>query len=88
MLITFLFASCEKEFNNKKEDNVIKQMDEQTTVDLKIVKYLSITLNVKSEEIKFDKSSNNFIIRGQKLNRDSVSTHYNRANEYKLTFEN
>lgn len=61
---------------------------EVNTVDQKVVRYLSITLGVKTDEITFNKNDNTFNIRSLKLNKDSVLSQYNNSNEYKLKYEN
>ncbi|WP_158796520.1 hypothetical protein [Pedobacter sp. L105] len=60
----------------------VGQVNEQN-----VLKYLSITLGVSPSEIKFDPSDNDYVVRGLKLNKDTVYSQYSRANEYKLNFE-
>ena len=85
-IVSTSFYSCKKDgsVDNKAiiSTSSVGQVNEKN-----VLRYLSITLGVTTDEIKFDPSDNDYVVRGLKLNRDTVYSQYNRANEYKLNYE-
>lgn len=75
--------SCSKDENSLEST----PKTEETEVNPKITKYLSISLGVKPEEIKFNKENQVFIIRTHHFDLKQVTKDYENANEYKATYE-
>lgn len=54
----------------------------------KLVKFLVITLGVKSNEVIFNAAKNNFTVRSLTFDRDTLLETYKQSNEYKAKYEN
>jgi len=84
VILTTTVVSCAKDKSKVTDTTKVEQKTDYT----KIIKFLSITLNVDKSEIKLNKESGEFIIRGDKYNIDEVTERYNNSNEYKAKYEN
>lgn len=81
-------SGCKKEGKVDQKITIPAKLSADKESNQKVLNYLANTLGVNSEEIKFDKLKNSYLIRGYEFNKDTISVQYNRANEYKLKFEN
>jgi len=89
LIIVISASSCKKK-------DIIETLP--TVKDLKVVpsistesliKFLSITLDVKKSEIAFNPIDDEFIIRGQlKFTRNEIESNYKNANVYQAINEN
>src|SRR5687768_9901226 len=74
--------SCNKEENHETTPKAIENMD-------KMVKFLSITLGVSQDQVKFDQQNRQFFVPNTVFRSDleEIQNRYDRANEYKLNNE-
>ncbi|WP_256009088.1 hypothetical protein [Desertivirga xinjiangensis] len=76
----------------KKEEKSIPKDDAVATIENyeKIVRFLSITLNVTEDRIVYDSDQKQFYVPNTVYREDleEAQQRYNGANEYKLTYEN
>lgn len=85
LFVALIAIACKKDeklpVNVKKETSSL-----QKSTNEKLIKFLSISLDVSKDEIVFDEEKNEFVIRGQKFNKVEVESNYEGANVYKTTY--
>lgn len=76
------FESCKKEASKETIPQPIENMD-------KMVKYLSVTLSVSQDQVKFNSQTNQFFVPNTVFRADlkEIQKFYSEANEYKLNYE-
>jgi len=75
-------ASCKKEEKEPSPQATIENYD-------KMVRYLSVTLNVAEDKVKFDVEKQEFYVPNTEFRASlkDIKYYYDNANEYKLKYE-
>ncbi|MCX2450890.1 hypothetical protein OQX61_06340 [Pedobacter sp. PLR] len=81
-LATIALSACEKDESIKKDSKEIAIEKIDAVSEASLLKFLSISLDVDIEEINYDKSNNEYIIRGNKFNKTEMEKIYLDANIY------
>jgi hypothetical protein len=87
LLVTTFFSSCEKNENLKSNvTDSSSSTKSNVTPDSSLIKFLSISLNVKKSEITFDDKKSDYVIRGLRFNKTDIDSTYKKANVYQLKY--
>lgn len=82
-LVTIVF-SCSKDKISAENTSSNKEVE----ANPKIIKFLSITLGVSSDEVEFSPEKDAFIIRTHKYDIKEITEIYNNSNDYQARHEN
>lgn len=83
--IFFVLISCRKD-EPKTVPVKEKENNDKISKEQLLIRYLSISFEVKASEISYNSDSTEFIIRGHHLNRAEIETRYENANVYHNTY--
>ena len=88
LLLCLTVSSCKKKDEMKASPSASEEKNQTAKVSNdSLIKFLSITLDVKKTEIDFNPTSDEFIVRGKlKFSRTEIEDRYNHSNVYQTIY--